>query len=274
MEVPVLWHLKVSNYNEKARWALDYKRLPHKRRAVMPERHRVVAKRLTGGRTFPILVLDGKALGESSEIIAALERLRPKPPLYPADTQTRRRALELEDYFDEELGPHSRVLALHHMLKDGGLFLGAFTPDLPASRRAVARVIFPLLRRRVRASMGVDERSVELAFDKVRAAGEVFRAELSPSGYLAGEDFSVADLTLAALVAPLVAPPEFPYPQPQRDHPLLEPVRRALADAGIFDWTLRMYARHRGQSVEITPEPAPGDRVERSRLRADSRRIS
>src|SRR5205823_2996625 len=23
--LPVLWHLKVSNYNEKARWALDYK---------------------------------------------------------------------------------------------------------------------------------------------------------------------------------------------------------------------------------------------------------
>jgi len=22
-DVPVLWHLKVSNYNEKARWALD-----------------------------------------------------------------------------------------------------------------------------------------------------------------------------------------------------------------------------------------------------------
>ena len=33
-EVPILWHLKVSNYNEKARWALDYKGVPHVRRAV------------------------------------------------------------------------------------------------------------------------------------------------------------------------------------------------------------------------------------------------
>jgi glutathione S-transferase len=245
MEAPVLWHLKVSNYNEKARWALDYKSVLHERRAVIPGRHRVIAKRLTGGRTFPILVLDGRAVGDSSEIIATLERLRPEPPLYPADPRARRRALELEEHFDEELGPYARTLAIHHMLGDGRLFLGAFAADLPPARRIFARATFPLLRRRVRASMGIDEHSVDLAFDKVRAAGERFQKELSPSGYLVGDGFSVADLTLAALVAPLVAPPQFPYPQPQRDHELLEPVRRALAESGLRDWTLWLYASHR-----------------------------
>jgi glutathione S-transferase len=255
MDAPVLWHLKVSNFNEKARWALDYKSIPHVRRAVLPGQHRAIAKRLAGGRTFPILVLDGKPIGDTTEIIAALERLRPEPALYPSDPEARRRALELEDYFDEELGPHSRALAIHHMSKDGGLFLGAFAPDLPAPRRVLARATFPLLRRRVKAGMGIDERAVELAFEKVRAAGELFRAELSPSGYLVGDGFSVADLTLAALVAPLVAPPQFPYAQPQRDHELLEPVRRALAEPGLLGWTLRTYASHRGESAEIQPEP-------------------
>jgi glutathione S-transferase len=251
MEAPVLWHLKVSNYNEKARWALDYKRCPHARRAVVPGRHRVIAKRLTGGRTFPILVLAGEPIGDSTEIIAALELLRPEPRLYPADPKQRRRALELEEFFDEELGPHSRCLAIHHMLGSGGLFLGAFAPDLPAACRLAARSTFPIVRRKVRRDMGIDERSVELAFEKVRAAGERFRAEVSPRGYLVGDRFSVADLTLAALVAPLVAPPQFPYPQPQRDHELLEPLRRALTEAGLFDWTRDMYARHRGKSAEV-----------------------
>ena len=253
METPVLWHLKVSNFNEKARWALDYKGVPHVRRAVVPGRHRVVAKRLTGGRTFPILELDGKTVGDSTSIIAALERLRPEPQLYPADPEARRRALELEDYFDEELGPHSRVLAMHYMLQGGKLFLGAFAADLPGWRRVVARGTFPLLRRQVKASMGIHGRSVELAFEKVRAAGELFRRELSPSGYLVGEGFSVADLTLAALIAPIVAPPQFPYPQPQRDHELLEPVRRELAESGLLGWTLRIYASHRGESAEVAP---------------------
>jgi glutathione S-transferase len=251
MEAPVLWHLKVSNYNEKARWALDYKRVPHVRRAVTPGRQGVVAKRLTGGRTFPILVLDGKPIGDSTEIIAALERLHPEPPLYPPDPQERRRALALEEFFDEELGPHVRLLAIHHMLGSGRLFLGAFAPDLSAPRRLAAGATFPLLRRRVRRSMGVDRRSLELASEKVRTAGQRFRAELSPSGYLVGDRLSVADLTLAALVAPVVAPPQFPYPQPQRDHELLEPLRSELAEAGVLDWTLAMYAGHRGESAEI-----------------------
>src|SRR5881398_849834 len=83
--LPVLWHLKVSNYNEKARWALDFKRVPHVRRAAVPGRHAPIAEELTGGRTFPVLVFDDRAIGDSTRIIEALERRFPDPPLYPAD---------------------------------------------------------------------------------------------------------------------------------------------------------------------------------------------
>src|SRR2546423_402029 len=107
---PVLWQLKVSHYNEKARWALDYKRVPHVRRTAEPGRHRLIAQRLTGGRTFPVMVLDGEAIGDSTRIIESLERRCPEPPLYPADPEQRRRALEIEDFFDEELGPYIRLL--------------------------------------------------------------------------------------------------------------------------------------------------------------------
>ena len=33
MATPVLYHIEVSHYNEKARWALDYKGIPHVRKA-------------------------------------------------------------------------------------------------------------------------------------------------------------------------------------------------------------------------------------------------
>jgi glutathione S-transferase len=250
---PVLWHLKVSHYNEKARWALDFKGIPHVRRAVLPGRHRAIAQRLTGGRTFPVLVLDGEAIGDSTRIIAGLERHQPDPPLYPSDPRARRRALELEDFFDEELGPYTRLILMHHMLGSPGLFLRAFAPDLTAARRLLARATFPRIRRDVIADMGIDDARVEQAFRKVRAAGERFRAELGPSGYLAGDRFTVADLTLAALVAPAVAPEQFPYPQPQRGHPLLEPIRELLAQSGLFEWAQVMYARHRGASAELAP---------------------
>jgi glutaredoxin len=73
-DTPILWHLKVSNYNEKARWALDYKGIPHIRRAEVPGQHAKLARRLTGESTFPVLVLDGEAIGDSTRIIEALER--------------------------------------------------------------------------------------------------------------------------------------------------------------------------------------------------------
>jgi glutathione S-transferase len=249
---PILWHLKVSNYNEKARWALDYKGIPHVRQAALPGRHAQLARGLTGEKTFPVLVLDDEAIGDSTRIIETLERRWPEPPLYPSDPTQRRQALDLEDFFDEELGAHARLLALHCLLPDRDLMLGAFTPDLQGGRRGAARVIYPLIRRRVTAEFGIDERSVGLAEGKCRAACERFRAELGPSGYLVGDGFTVADLTFAALIAPLVAPEQFPYPQPQRGHPRLDDVRDLLEEHGAGEWTRGIYARHRGESAEIS----------------------
>jgi glutathione S-transferase len=248
---PVLWHLKVSHYNEKARWALDYKGIAHVRRAAVPGRQGSIAAELTGGRTFPVLVLDGEAIGDSTRIIEALERNFPEPPLYPAEGAARHRALQLEEFFDEELGPHTRILATHYMLPEAKLFLGSFVPDLRGVRGLAVRTMFPLVRRRVISDLGIDERSVALAHQKLDLAGERFRAELQPSGYLVGDRFTVADLTLAALLAPLVAPEQFPYPQSQRGHPRFEPVLEGLARSGLLDWTREIYARHRGASAEI-----------------------
>jgi glutathione S-transferase len=252
---PVLWHLKVSHYNEKARWALDHKRVPHLRRAVDAGLHRPIAKRLTGGSTFPVLVVDGQAIGDSTRIIAELERRHPEPPLYPDERQARDRALALEDFFDEELGPYTRLLVIHHAMADARLLLDTFTPDLPRRRRLVARAGFRRVRRELAATFGIDEPGVQHAYQKVRAAGRRFQAEVEPGGYLDAGGFGVADLTLASLVAPVVAPEQFPYPQPQRDHPLLEPARDALGEAGLVDWARRIYALHRGASAEI-PQPS------------------
>jgi glutathione S-transferase len=250
-ELPVLWHLKVSHYNEKARWALDYKGVPHVRRAPMPGRHAAIAKRLSGGTTFPVLELDPEPVGDSTRIIGLLERRYPDPPLYPADPALRRHALELEDFFDEELGPHIRLLVLHHVLPDPGLMLGTFAPDLVGVRRLAARATFPPLRRRIVSQFGISAESVDLAFSKLDAACRRFQQELGPSDYLVGDRFTVADLTLAAMVAPAVAPEQFPYPQPQRRHPLLARVRDPLAKTGLLAWAEEMYARHRGTSAEV-----------------------
>jgi hypothetical protein len=108
VDTPVLWHLEISHYNEKVRWALDYKGVAHVRRAVTPGLQELTARRLRAGRTTPVLELNGRAIGDSTRIIEEIERRWPEPPLYPADPEERSRALDLEDYFDEECGPDLR----------------------------------------------------------------------------------------------------------------------------------------------------------------------
>jgi len=61
METPLLWHIPLSHYNEKVRWALDYKGIAH-RRAVLGPDYLIRAWRATGQGKLPILWLDGRAI--------------------------------------------------------------------------------------------------------------------------------------------------------------------------------------------------------------------
>jgi glutathione S-transferase len=251
----VLWHLPVSNYNEKARWALDYKGVPHLRRAAVAGPHSKIAKRLTGGSTFPILIVGDEAIGDSTAIIETLERLRPEPPLYPRDRKLRRLALDHEEFFDEELGPHVRLLVLHSALPHPDLVFSMFAPQARGLRKLIARASYGRIRRGVIETFGIDEQSVARAYAKIADAGRLLAEATREGPYLVGDEFTVADLTLASLVAPAVAPEQFPYPQPQRHHPAFAELQLALERAGLSEWAREMYARHRGRSAEISAAP-------------------
>src|SRR3954451_16188716 len=97
-DLPVLWQYSFSNYNEKARWALNFKGIRHRRKSLFPAGRRALAFARRG--TLPVLDLGGQRIMDSTRIIAALEESQTEPALYPADPDERRRALELEDFFD------------------------------------------------------------------------------------------------------------------------------------------------------------------------------
>src|SRR4051794_21638746 len=173
--LPVLWHLEISHYSEKVRWALDYKSLAHVRRAVTPGLQELTARRLRAGRTVPIMEIDGRAIGDSTKIIEELERRWPEPALYPADPEERSRALDLEDYFDE-CGRHARRVLFADNLADPETFLAMFYG--PARRRtgwlaALTPLLLQLVKRRYR----IRPEPVEKSRVKVRAALDKLEAE-------------------------------------------------------------------------------------------------
>lgn len=248
---PVLWHIEISHYNEKARWALDWKGVPHVRRAPQPGLHSIKARRLTGASTLPILELEGRAVGDSTRIIAELEDRFPEPPLYPADPDERAQALETEEFFDEHVAPDVRRVVFFHVLRSPGAATAmAQISHAGRLQAGTLRLARPLVRLAVERRYGVEEGQLGAALEHIRAGLARIEAETGGGGYLVGDRFSVADLAAAALLSPLVRPPQLPYPLPQYP-PAVEEIRESL-EGPAFDWVRDMYARHRPVSAAIS----------------------
>ena len=246
----VLWHIEVSHYNEKARWALDYKGVPHRRKAPMPMAHMAWAMAMTHGqsKTFPILKLNGDTVADSTKIIERLERDFPEPPLYPDD---RRRALQLEEFFDEELAPHLRRAACAEITRDADSFAWIAAPHAGKVVHAGFKGTAAVAGRLTRLRYGINAETAVEGRRKTIAAFERLESEIGPSGYLVGDAFTVADLTAASLFFPLVQPPESKHVIPgELPEPLLE-FRAEQEGRPGWEYVREMYRRHRGTSAEV-----------------------
>jgi glutathione S-transferase len=251
MDAPLLWHIPLSHFNEKVRWTLDYKHVAHRRR-VLGADYLIRAWRATGHGTLPILFLDGRAIGDSTRIIAALEERYPEPPLYPAEAAARQHALALEDYFDEQLGPALRAALVTPLFRhDPELALGALTTGMPEKAYQMLRPlvrIFPIF---YRFRHNISEARLETDRATVRAALDRIEQERQGRPYLVGDRFTVADLTAAAMLSPLLQPPEIQYPLRIELPPYLQEYRATVLRHPAAQWALNVYRLHRGRSAEI-----------------------
>jgi glutathione S-transferase len=243
---PTLWHIELSHYSEKARWALDHKGVAYRRRTPQVGAHRLVAMAMTRGRhqRMPVLRLEGRTIPDSTAIVAALEERFPEPALYPADAADRARALALEDFFDEQLAPAIRSFAWHHVLGEAGGIGAAVAPDRPGLRRLL-NAAAPLAGRIIRGDYDATAEHNAASRAAIVAAADRVEAELQPSGYLVGDRFSVADLTGAALFTPVMTPPQRPF-LPAVAPPAVTELREELEARRAGQWVLETYARHRG----------------------------
>jgi glutathione S-transferase len=256
---PILWHIAISHYNEKARWALDFKGIEHDRHALAPGYHMVFTLAMTRGRhyTTPLLELDGQRIGDSTDIIAALERSHPEPALYPEDPVERRHALALEDYFDNELGPYVRRLVFHELRSDraGAAGLARIaTPSLVGRFPRLATEYFltgTAMRYGTRSNTGA-----ERARQRILQALDRLETELGPNDYLVGQRFTVADLTAASLLYPLVLPAEGPaqFNPPTSLAGFRDPLKRRRG----FEWVEEMFHRHRNNCSRPGPSSMSG----------------
>ena len=240
----------------KVRWVLDYKRIPHSRRVLGPD-YLIRAWRATGQGKLPILWLDGRAIADSTRIIAALEERHPEPPLYPRDAGARRRALELEDDLDETLGPALRATIVTPLFRnDPDIALRVLTTGMPEKAYRRLRPLLGVFPSYYRFRHKISQTNLEKDRAVVAAALERIAQERQGRAYLVGEDFTIADLTAAALLGALLQPPEMQYPLQVELPPYLQDYRATVLRHPTARWAAGIYGLHRGDSAEVPKRTA------------------
>lgn len=238
--------LGASHYCEKARWALERSRIPFVEEPHAPLFHRLATYRGGGQRTVPVLVTDSDVYPDSSDILELCDR-HSSGALFGSGEQ-RRLSRELEEHFDEKLGPETRRLAYYHLLDQTKLLVGVFAPGMSKPELAAFRAALPGVRALMKKSMKIDSAGAARSRERIL---QVFRevAERLSDGrpFLTGDRFTGADLTFAALAAPIVLPREYGWPVPPYeilDAPLKSELRH-FRDTRAGQFALRLYAEER-----------------------------
>ncbi len=250
MNHPELWQMRFSMYPEKARWALDYKGVPHVRHSLLPGPHAAQLLPRFGQKAMPILCHDGKVLKTSAAVLDYLERAFPEPPLYPSDDRQRARALEIQQWFDG-IGAPLRRAAFFNMLDDTEYSARRFAHSLPEWQQQLYVRAFPAIRAIMRADMRISAKGAEEGYARTAEGLDFVARNSAATGYLVGDRFSVADLTAATILMATCLPPEFPVPTPEPRPPGWQRWLDCWKGHPGCDYVRRMYREHRGQSCAV-----------------------
>jgi glutathione S-transferase len=241
--------IPISHFCEKARWALDRAGLPYVEHRHLQLIH-VFAARLSGGRrTVPVLVTEsGTVLADSTDILRWTDAYLPgERRLYP-DGELGAQAAALESRLDEQFGPDGRLWLYQETLgaiEDLSPWVLAGVPDW--ERRAY-RLGAPMIGAVIRRYLGVDVAASEAALERVEHEFDDVAERLSDGRqFILGDRFTAADLTFAALAAPVLGPAQYGSPLPPIDampEGAARVIRRMRAHpAGLF--AERLYREER-----------------------------
>jgi glutathione S-transferase len=238
-----LYTYAVSQSSEKVRWALDATGISYQERALPPFVH---AQWLTspGGGLFtsmPVLEGDGETISDSTRILEWLEERRAPFSLIPRDPVVRAQVMEAEARFDMA-GVHLLRLVYGELLQKRELALKLFSIDASPLQRLALHAAFPLIKQLF--LRGLDTSPAAFARSRRivdRTIGELDRAQQAGKRFLVGDALSVADITAAALLAPLACPEEHPL-YSQRDYQRqMKAVLAPWRDRPGLAWVRGMY---------------------------------
>ena len=195
-----LFQIPFSHNCVKVRRALDLKGLDYETVNINPAVRRAV-KRASGQELVPVLVDGGHAIAGSTQILLDVEARHPDPPLLPADERDRAECVVLMHWADAAFMDLTRRMAYFRVLSGTGADLGKlFFPGWPAAlQRAGGTASTMVLRRR----FGITEEQNRLDLESAAEQARIAVDRLDGEEHLVAGQLTLADISLAAMAAPL-----------------------------------------------------------------------
>ncbi|HEY5946718.1 MAG TPA: glutathione S-transferase [Kofleriaceae bacterium] len=233
-----------SHYCEKARWALDRCGITYEEHGHLPLFHYLETLRVGRQRTVPILVDGKQVVRDSTDIVAWADAKRPGALIPIAGAKD---VLAIEDDLDNHLGPATRRWGYFHLLpvREADQYI---TAGVPRWEKAMLGITRPLAVAMLRRGLKIDAAGAERSRQKIEDTFARIEQVIGDGRrYLAGDRFTVADLTFAALAAPVLLPPN--HPVQTFDLALFSAAARdqvnAWRDRPAGQFALRLYAGDR-----------------------------
>lgn len=249
-----LHHFAFSHFSEKVRWALDYKNIPYTHHLWPPGTHAPSAVMRTGQSSLPILKHDGRWIHDSTRIIALLEEQKPAPNLYPSDEKAKAEALAWEDDLDENLGPATRALFLDAVIDHPEFIADQSMPEKPPFYQLGKLFAMPAIMLGGSALRGIagfgqlagiNEVSFEQGKEKTEQFLQRIETRIKDHDFLVGEQFSIADLTAAALLSPIADFSNHPYPIRGKKPKSVEKLHEKYGKRKAVRWAENLYRKYR-----------------------------
>ena len=219
-----LFQIPFSHNCVKVRRVLDLKGLDYETVNINPALRRDV-KRASGQELVPVLVDGAHTTAGSTQILLDIEARHPDPPLLPADARERAECVVLMHWADAAFMDLTRRMAYFRVLSGTGADLGKmFFPGRPAQLQRVGGAASALVLRR---RFGITEEQNRRDLDRARATARVAVDRLGAEEHLVGDQLTLADITLAAMAAPLQYTEAAPDPAVTR---LLDWARGVMGD--------------------------------------------
>ncbi|MDQ6777605.1 MAG: glutathione S-transferase N-terminal domain-containing protein [Actinomycetota bacterium] len=241
--------IPISHFCEKARWALDRAGVDYVEQPHLQLIHIAAAKFAGGGRTAPVFVTsEGQVLPESAAILHwADTQVEPEQRLYP-EGELGTEAAALEAWLDQGFGPDGRVWMYHQTLPVVHELDHWATVGIPRWERRCFRMGGPMIEIAMRRYLKVDAATSATALERVDGVFDDIAARLSDGRrFILGDRFTAADLTFAALAAPMLLPARYgsplPPPEAMPEAAAREVRRLRVHPAGEF--ADRLYAQER-----------------------------